>query len=150
MNMKQNKQRLYISNLDSKPIHKFFRVTISSIKYMKNTKSDIFSLHVHNNSPYKISLHLGLSGYFETNATISPTLEVTNRVNNILKLLDICQSAILHEELSYNNIIGDNNGTQTILQKHLILNQRFKYQNTPLNNLIPHNVHFSTFYPKRI
>ena len=51
--MKQNKQRLYMSNLEFKPIHKFFRVTISSMKYTKSTNSDIISLHVYNNSQYK-------------------------------------------------------------------------------------------------
>ena len=54
-NMNQNKQRLYMSDLEFKPIHKFFRVTISSIKYTKNTTSDIISLHVYSNSPYKIT-----------------------------------------------------------------------------------------------
>ena len=47
----QNKQHLYMSDLEFRPIHKFFRVTISFIKYMKNTNSDIISLHVYNNSP---------------------------------------------------------------------------------------------------
>ena len=94
-----------MSNLEFKPIHKFFRVTISSIKYMKNTLSDIISLHVYNNSPYKILLPLGLLGYCENNATISPTSEVTYRVNKILKLLDISQSTILDEVLSINTIM---------------------------------------------
>ena len=58
--MKYNKQRLYMSDLESKPNHKFFRVTISSIKYTKNTISDIISLDVCNTSPYKITLPLGL------------------------------------------------------------------------------------------
>ena len=71
--MEQNKRRLYMSDLEFEPIHKFFRVTISSIKHTKNTNSDIISLHVHNNSPYKLTLSLGLLGYCETNATISPT-----------------------------------------------------------------------------
>ena len=39
-------------------------------------------------------------------ATTSPTNEVANRVNIILQLLDICQSKILDEELSNNNIIS--------------------------------------------
>ena len=83
--MKQIKQKLYMSDLECKPIHKLFRVTISSIIYTKNTNtnSDIISLHVYNNSSYKITLPLGLLGYCETNATISPTLEVSYRVNNI-------------------------------------------------------------------
>ena len=103
----QNIQQLYMSDLEFKPIHKFFRVTISSIKYMKNSNSDIISLQVYNNSPYKLTLPLGLLGYCETNATTSPTKEVAYRVNNILQLLDICQSTILDEELSINNIISN-------------------------------------------
>ena len=65
-----------MSDLEFKPIHKFFRVTISSIKYMKNTSSDTISLHEYNNCPYKITLPLGLLGYCETNATKSQTLEI--------------------------------------------------------------------------
>ena len=76
---------------------------------MKNSNSDIISLHVYNNSPYQITLPLELLGYCETNATTSPTNEVAYRVNNILQLLDICQSAILDEELSKNNIISNEN-----------------------------------------
>ena len=72
---------------------------------MKNSNSDIISLHVYNNSPYKIISPLGLLGYCKANATTSPTKEVAYRVNNILQLLDICQSTILDEELSKNNII---------------------------------------------
>ena len=94
-----------MSDIEFKPIHKFFKITISSIKYSKNTNSDIISLHVYNNTPYQVTLRLGLLGYCKTNATISPINEVAYRVNNILKLLDICQSTILDEELSINNII---------------------------------------------
>ena len=96
-----------MSDFEFKPIHKFFKITISSIKYSKNTNSDIISLHVYNNTPYQITLPLGLLGYCETNATISPIIEVAYRVNNILQLLDICQSTILNEELSINNIISN-------------------------------------------
>ena len=78
-----------------------------SIKYMKNSNSDIIFLHVYNNSPYKITLPLGLPEYCETNATTSPTKKVAYRVNNILQLLDICQSTILYEELSINKIISN-------------------------------------------
>ena len=74
---------------------------------MKNSNSDIISLHVYNNSPYKITLPLGLLGYCETNSRTSRTKEVAYRVNNILQLLDICQSTILDEELSINNIISN-------------------------------------------
>ena len=83
-----------MSNFEFKPIHKFFKITISSIKYLKNSNSDIISLHVYNNTPYQVTLPLGLLGYCETNATISPIHEKAYRVNNILQLLDICQSTI--------------------------------------------------------
>ena len=74
---------------------------------MKHSNSDFISLHVYNNSPYQITLPLGLLGYCETNATTLPTNEVAYRVNNILQLLDICQSTILDEKLSKNNIISN-------------------------------------------
>ena len=105
----QNKQKFYMSDFEFKPIHKFFKITISSIKYLKNSNSDIISLHVYNNTPYQVTLPLGLLGYCETNATISPIHEKAYRVNNILQLLDICQSTILNEELSINNIISHEN-----------------------------------------
>ena len=94
----QHKQHCLKSDLQFKPIHKFFRITISSKKFMKHSNSVIISLHIYNNSPYRITLPLGLLGYCETNATTSPTNEVAYRVNNILQLLDICQSTILDEE----------------------------------------------------
>ena len=74
---------------------------------MKHSNSDVFSLHVYNDSPYHITLPLALLGYCETNATTSPTNEVAYRVNNILQLLDICPSTIHDEELSINNIISN-------------------------------------------
>ena len=74
---------------------------------MKYSNSDNISVHVYNNSPYQITLPLGLLGYCETNATTSPTNEVAYRVNNILQLLGICQSTILDEESSINNIISN-------------------------------------------
>ena len=42
----QNKQHLYMSDFEFRPIHKFLGVTISSIKYTKDSNSDIISLHV--------------------------------------------------------------------------------------------------------
>ena len=48
-----------MSNPEFKPIHKFFRVTISSIKYAKNTNTDTKSLLVYKNSPHKITLSIG-------------------------------------------------------------------------------------------
>ena len=74
---------------------------------MKRSNSDFISLHVKKNSPYQITLPLGLLGYSETNATTSPTNKVAYRVNKILQLLDICQSTTLDEELSINNIISN-------------------------------------------
>ena len=47
----QNKQHLYMCDLEFRLIHEFFRGTISFIKYMKNSDSDIISLYVYNNSP---------------------------------------------------------------------------------------------------
>ena len=96
-----------MSDFEFRPIHKFFQITISSIRYEKDINSDISSLHVYNNTPNKITLPLGLLGYCETNATTSPVQEKAYRVNNILQLLDICQSTILNEELSINNIISN-------------------------------------------
>ena len=96
-----------MSDFEFKPIHKFLKITISSIKYLKNSNSDIISLHVYNNTPYQVTLPLGLLGYCKTNATISPIHEVAYRKKNILQLLDICQSTILNEELSINNIINN-------------------------------------------
>ena len=60
-----------MSDLEFRPIYKIFRVKILSIKYMKDSNFDMISLHIDNNSPHKITL--GLLGYCETNATISPT-----------------------------------------------------------------------------
>ena len=74
---------------------------------MKNSNSVINSLHVYNSSPYKITLPIGLLAYCEINAATSPTKAVAHRVNNILQLLDNCQSTILDEELSINKIISN-------------------------------------------
>ena len=62
---------------------------------------------MYNNTPNRITLPLGLLGYCETNATTAPVKEVAYRVSNILQLLDICQSTILDEKLSINNIISN-------------------------------------------
>ena len=42
-----------MSDFDFKPNHKFFKKTISSIKYLKNTNSDLILLHVYKNTPYQ-------------------------------------------------------------------------------------------------
>ena len=109
----QHKQQLFMSNFEFKPIHKFFKITISSIKYLKNTNSAKILLHMYNNTPYEVILLLGLLGYCEKNATISPVHEIAYRVNNILQLLDFFQSTILNEELSISNIIISNEKRNT-------------------------------------
>ena len=124
-NKSQNKQQLCMSDFEFKPIHKFFKITISSIKYSKNTNSDIISLHVYNNTPYQVTLSSGLLGYCETNATNSPINEVAYRVNNILQLLDICQSTILDEELSINNIISNEKRNTDYFTKTLYFKPTF-------------------------
>ena len=96
-----------MSDLDFRPFRNFFELTISSIKYEKQSNNDIISLHVFNNSPYQITLSLALLGNCETNATTALTKKVAYRVNNILQLLDICQSTILDEELSINILISN-------------------------------------------
>ena len=42
----QIKQHLFMSDLEIRPIQKNFRVTFSSIKYMKNSSSDMISSHI--------------------------------------------------------------------------------------------------------
>ena len=125
----QNKKQLFMSDFELKPIHKFFKITISSIKYSKNTNSGIISLHVYNYTPYQITLPLGLLGYCETNATISPIIEVAYRVNNILQLLDVCQSTILDEELSINNIISNEKRKKDYFTKTPYFKPTFKITN---------------------
>ena len=118
-----------MSGFEFKPIHKFFKITISSVKYLKNTNSDIILLHVYNNTPYKVTLPLGLLGYCETNATKSPVLEIAYRVNNILQLLDICQSLILNEELSKNNILSNEKRNTDYFTKTPYFKPTFKITN---------------------
>ena len=84
--MIKNKTNKILSDFEFRPNHKFFRVTIFSIKYVKNSNSDTFSLRIYNNFPYKITLTLGHLGYCETNETIFPTNEIAYRVNEILQL----------------------------------------------------------------
>ena len=50
----QIRQQFFKSVFEFRPIHKFFKLTISSIKYERNTNSDIISLHVYNNTPNRI------------------------------------------------------------------------------------------------
>ena len=101
---------------------------------MKHSNSDIISLHVYNNSPYQITLPLGFLGECETNATTSPTNEVAYRVNNILQLLDICQSTILDDELSKNNIISNKKINTDYFTKTPYFKKRLKYHIIRKNN----------------
>ena len=48
----QNKQQFFMSDLEFKPIHTFFRITISSIKYMKTQTLTLFHY------TYKMILHI--------------------------------------------------------------------------------------------
>ena len=123
-----------MSDFEFRPIHKLFKITISSIKYVKNTNSDIISLHVYNNTPNRITLHLGLLGYCETNATTSLVKQVAYRVNNILQLLDICQSTILDEELSINIIISYERRNTDYFTKTPYFEPTFKIQIIQKNN----------------
>ena len=135
----QNRQHLYMSDLEFRPIHKLFRLTISSKLYMKNSNSDIISLHVYNNSPYNLTRPLGLLGYFETNATTSPTKEVAYRVINLLELLNICQSSILDEELSINKIISNEKKRNTdYFTKTPYFETTFKISNILISNSLCH------------
>ena len=114
------KQQLLMSDFEFKPIHKFFKITFASIKHLKNENSDIISLHVYNITPYQITFPLGLLGYCETNATTSHLKEEAYRVNNILQQLDICQSTILDEELSLNNlVINEKRNTDYFTKKNI-------------------------------
>ena len=112
-----------MSDLELKPINKFFRVTTSSNKFTKDINSDINSLHVYNNSPYKIILPVRFVEYCETNGTVFPAEERAIRVINILKLLDICKSTIGNEELSISNIANDSKR-----YRDFVLNLHFKFE----------------------
>ena len=101
---------------DFKPIQNLFGVTISSTKYAKNRNTDVINLHVFNISPSKITLPLEVLGYCEPNAIFYPTQEKTFRFSIILKLLDICHSKILNEELYINNITKDSKKTPIFSQ----------------------------------
>ena len=52
-----------MSDLEFKPIHYCFRITISSIKYAKDTNSVVKSLHEYKNLPHKITIPLELLGH---------------------------------------------------------------------------------------
>ena len=92
---------------------------------MKNSNSDVVSLHVCNIIPYQITLSLGFLGYCETKSTTTSIKEVAYRVNNILQLLDICHSSILDEELSINNIISNEKRNTDYFTKTLFFKTMF-------------------------
>ena len=52
-----------MSVLEIKQIHKFFKIKISTVKYAKDTNSDVLSLQLYKNSPYKITISLEILGY---------------------------------------------------------------------------------------
>ena len=60
---------------------------------MKHSNSDVIFLHVYNNSPYQITLPLGLLGYCKTNATTSTTNE-PNSQNQRLQSYHVSQPDI--------------------------------------------------------
>ena len=103
---------------------KFYHIYNQQRKYLKPLSgNDIISLHVNNNSSYQITLPLG---HCETNATTLRTNEVANRVYNILQLLDICQSTILDEELSINNVINNEKRNTDYFTKTLFFKSTFE------------------------
>ena len=130
---KINNISLYLT-LNSDQLIYFFPSNNFIYQIPEDLNSDMISLHIYTNSSYKIRLPLGLLGYSETNTTISSTKETAYRVNNILQLLDICQSTVLDEELSINILLSNEKRNTVISQKHPILNQHFKYQNTRKKN----------------
>ena len=99
---------------------------------------------MYNNSPYKITLPLGLSGYCEINATFSPTIEISYRVNNILKSLDICQTTILNEELSINKNISDKKRNTDFFIKTPYFKPTFHISNSINEKIFFYNIQFST------
>ena len=120
---------------------------------MKDSNTDMISVHIYYNSPYKITPPLGLLSDCETNATISPTKEIAYRVNNISPLLEICQSTILDEELSINNILSNEkrnteNFTKTPYFKPLF--QLSKYAEEQQNFLTMFNFQHSQITQKNL
>ena len=97
----------------------------------------MYTIIHHIKSPYPYC------GYCESNATSSPTKEVAYRVDNILQLLDICQSTILDEELSINIIISNEKGNTDYFAKTNIQNITL-YRRTTKRKFLD-NVQFSTF-----
>ena len=103
---KINNISLYLT-LNSDQLIYFFPSNNFIYQIPEDLNSDMISLHIYTNSSYKIRLPLRLLGYSETNTTISSTKETAYRVNNILQLLDICQSTVLDKELSINILLSN-------------------------------------------
>ena len=101
-----------MSDFEFRPIHKILRVTISSIKLVIFTNTDVIAQHIYNNSTYQITLPLGLLGCCETNAKLSSTQKKAIRVNKELNLLLICQPIIKNEEISDHDTKKNQNETQ--------------------------------------
>ena len=119
-----------MSDFEFKPIHKFFKITISSIKYLKNSNSDIISLHVYNNTPYQVTLPFRTFRLLRNQRyDINQYTKKNTAVNNILQLLDICQSTILNEELSINNIISNEKRNTDYFDKNSIFQPAFNISN---------------------
>ena len=129
-----NKQTMYCTILNSSQFISFYIVMISSIKHAKDISKDVKALKVYNKSPYKITHSLEFLWYRETDASFLPTHEIAFKANKVLKLLDICQSTILNDEISKNNITTNQNETRSISQKPPRLIQYSKPQNIQTKN----------------
>ena len=90
-----------MSVLEFRPIHKYFRVTLSSVRYAKNTNSDTIA---------------STTCIYQFTIQNSP--------------INICQTTVLNEEFPNNNITNDSKSNTDSLQKLLLSNQHFKFQNT--------------------
>ena len=111
-------------DLDFRPIHKNFGITISSIKYAKNTKTYPKSRHVFKIFAIQNYSFCRTFRILGKNATLHPTQEKANRVKKILKLLDICQSRIVNEELSIDHIINASKRNKDYFTKKNLLFKR--------------------------
>ena len=74
-NNDQSTQKLYMPDIEFKPVHKLFRVLNSSLKSAENSNTDTIALHVYKNSPKKIIFPIGLLKFCKTNAEIYSTQE---------------------------------------------------------------------------
>ena len=79
-------------------------------------KTQIWFLYTYTKILHINSHTSGILCYCEIKATFFPTKEIAYKINNILKLLDICQSTILNEELSIIRIISDRKKPKLLLE----------------------------------